>query len=408
MSPLDDHQERYKSGQFCFVGTGELRQSRWSVVPPRDDVRADRRPGGARVTSGVSKGSLGCGSAGWSVTGWRDPENNTQGGRRHSVGSIPDPAGDDWAFGALVLALRDLNDQVRVSAASGLGYTGRVDAVAPLVALAADLTPRVRSMVAYALGRLGSHEATPALQRLLHDPDRHVRENAAEAPARSEGRPRSMHCWRWLPTKTHSYESKPPKRSRRRTTRIPAWRRNSRCWHETARPQYERPPSADSAKRAGTLIRRRRSGCYVRRCGTPAPLATTCVVAHRVARPTRRGAGHRRSRVPEEERVIGRGAAAVHRHRGACGEAASRGCLAYVSPAGRAMIDGRLPPTRDDLVRPLRPPRPPRRRRRPAGPRSSRNPALARQMVTAVLNAGVRVGWVTGDEVYGAGPWPTR
>ncbi|WP_433262189.1 HEAT repeat domain-containing protein [Micromonospora vinacea] len=101
--------------------------------------------------------------------------------RSMAVGSIPDPAGDDWAFGALVLALRDLNEQVRVSAASRLGYTGRVDAVAPLAALAADPTPRVRSMVAYALGRLGSHEATPALQRLLHDPDRHVRENAAEA-----------------------------------------------------------------------------------------------------------------------------------------------------------------------------------------------------------------------------------
>ncbi|MBQ0977954.1 MULTISPECIES: HEAT repeat domain-containing protein [Micromonospora] len=101
--------------------------------------------------------------------------------RSMAVGSIPDPAGDDWAFGALVLALRDLNEQVRVSAASRLGYTGRVDAVAPLVALAADPTPRVRSMVAYALGRLGSHEATPALQRLLQDPDRPVRENAAEA-----------------------------------------------------------------------------------------------------------------------------------------------------------------------------------------------------------------------------------
>lgn len=77
--------------------------------------------------------------------------------------------------------MRDLNEQVRVSAASRLGYTGRVDAVAPLVALAADPTPRVRSIIAYALGRLGSHEATPALLRLLHDPDRHVRENAADA-----------------------------------------------------------------------------------------------------------------------------------------------------------------------------------------------------------------------------------
>ncbi|MET8197886.1 HEAT repeat domain-containing protein [Micromonospora taraxaci] len=101
--------------------------------------------------------------------------------RSMAVGSIPDPAGNDSAFGALVLAMRDLNEQVRASAASRLGYTGRVDAVAPLVALAADPTSRVRSMVAYALGRLGSHQATPALQRLLHDPDRHVREYAADA-----------------------------------------------------------------------------------------------------------------------------------------------------------------------------------------------------------------------------------
>ncbi|MFJ2081254.1 HEAT repeat domain-containing protein [Micromonospora chokoriensis] len=101
--------------------------------------------------------------------------------RSLAVGLIPDPAGNDRAFGALVLAMRDLNEQVRASAASRLGSTGRVDAVAPLVALAADPTSRVRSMVAYALGRLGRHHATPALRRLLHDPDRHVRENAADA-----------------------------------------------------------------------------------------------------------------------------------------------------------------------------------------------------------------------------------
>jgi HEAT repeat protein len=101
--------------------------------------------------------------------------------RSIAIGSIPDPAGDDRAFGALILALRDLDEQVRVSAASRLGYTGRVGAIAPLVALTADWAPRVRSMVAYALGRLGSAEATPALQLLLHDPDRHVRESAGEA-----------------------------------------------------------------------------------------------------------------------------------------------------------------------------------------------------------------------------------
>lgn len=101
--------------------------------------------------------------------------------RSVAIGSIPDPAGDDFAFAVLGAALGDLDEQVRVSAVSRLGYTGRADAVAPLVALSADRSPRVRSMVAYALGRLGKGEATPALLQLLHDPDRHARENAVEA-----------------------------------------------------------------------------------------------------------------------------------------------------------------------------------------------------------------------------------
>jgi hypothetical protein len=101
--------------------------------------------------------------------------------RSMAIGSIPDPAGDDHAFRVLILALRDPDEQVRVSVVSRLGYTGRADAVAPLVTLAADRAPRVRSMVAYALGRLHSAEATPTLLRLLHDPDRHVRERVGEA-----------------------------------------------------------------------------------------------------------------------------------------------------------------------------------------------------------------------------------
>ncbi|MEV0425530.1 HEAT repeat domain-containing protein [Micromonospora sp. NPDC050495] len=65
--------------------------------------------------------------------------------RSQAVGSIPDPVGDDWAFAVLYATLGDLDEQVRVSAVSRLGYTGRADAVAPLVALGADrsrgLTP---------------------------------------------------------------------------------------------------------------------------------------------------------------------------------------------------------------------------------------------------------------------------
>jgi hypothetical protein len=39
---------------------------------------------------------------------------------------------------------------------------------------------------------------------------------------RAAGRRRSTRCWRSLPTTTRSCESRPPKRSRRRSTRIPA------------------------------------------------------------------------------------------------------------------------------------------------------------------------------------------
>ncbi|GIG00154.1 HEAT repeat domain-containing protein [Catellatospora citrea] len=52
--------------------------------------------------------------------------------RSTAIGSIPDPADDDRAFHVLVLALRDPHEQVRVSAVSRLGYTGRPDAAAPL------------------------------------------------------------------------------------------------------------------------------------------------------------------------------------------------------------------------------------------------------------------------------------
>jgi HEAT repeat protein len=101
--------------------------------------------------------------------------------RSIAIGSIMDPGADDRGFRVLVLALRDPDAQVRVSAVSRLGYTGRTDAVMPLVALAADQAPRVRSMVAYALGQLGSQEATPALLNMLQDPEPSVRDNARQA-----------------------------------------------------------------------------------------------------------------------------------------------------------------------------------------------------------------------------------
>jgi HEAT repeat protein len=100
--------------------------------------------------------------------------------RSVAIGSIPDPARDDRAFHVIVRALHDFVEEVRVSAVSRLGYSGRSDAVVP-VAAAGDVAPHVRTMAAYALGRLKRAEAVPTLLRLLDDPDRHVRERAVEA-----------------------------------------------------------------------------------------------------------------------------------------------------------------------------------------------------------------------------------
>ncbi|MGA3565241.1 IS701 family transposase [Melissospora conviva] len=75
--------------------------------------------------------------------------------------------------------------------------------------------------------------------------------------------------------------------------------------------------------------------------------------------------------------------------------------LAYVTPAGRAMIDRKLylPETTwcdqpDRLAA----------AGVPDDVEFATKPALARQMIAAAIEAGVPFGWVTGDEVYGADP----
>ena len=75
--------------------------------------------------------------------------------------------------------------------------------------------------------------------------------------------------------------------------------------------------------------------------------------------------------------------------------------LAYASPLGRALIDRRLYlPETTWCDRPDR--------RAAAGVPDevgfATKPALALQMITAALDAGVPARWVTGDEVYGADP----
>jgi HEAT repeat protein len=101
--------------------------------------------------------------------------------RTMAIDAIPDPAGNEQAFGVLVEALRDPDEPVRISAASRLGYTGRADALTPLLTLATDPAPRVRCVLAYMLGRLRFPEAVPVLLRLLHDREPPVREHASDA-----------------------------------------------------------------------------------------------------------------------------------------------------------------------------------------------------------------------------------
>ncbi|WP_203989331.1 HEAT repeat domain-containing protein [Virgisporangium aurantiacum] len=99
------------------------------------------------------------------------------------IGSVPLPEG----FDVLLVGLRDVDEGVRTSAVSRLGYSGRVVAVAPLAGLVTDPAPRVRAMVAFGLGRLADESAGPVLLRLVEDPDRHVRECAVQALGRVGG-----------------------------------------------------------------------------------------------------------------------------------------------------------------------------------------------------------------------------
>ena len=74
--------------------------------------------------------------------------------------------------------------------------------------------------------------------------------------------------------------------------------------------------------------------------------------------------------------------------------------LAYAAPAGHTLIDRRLYLPKDWCED--------RERREAVGVPDdvefATKPALATQMITAALDAGMPAGWVAGDEVYGADP----
>jgi SRSO17 transposase len=75
--------------------------------------------------------------------------------------------------------------------------------------------------------------------------------------------------------------------------------------------------------------------------------------------------------------------------------------LGYAAPSGRALLDRRLYLPEHTWCADVD-----RRFRAgvPAETTFATKPALARQMITAALDAKVPAGWVTGDEVYGADP----
>jgi SRSO17 transposase len=75
-------------------------------------------------------------------------------------------------------------------------------------------------------------------------------------------------------------------------------------------------------------------------------------------------------------------------------------CLAYVAPAGHALIDRELYLPQSWIADPGRC----RAAGIPAGTGFATKPALARRMLARTLDAGVPAGWVAGDEVYGTDP----
>jgi HEAT repeat protein len=101
--------------------------------------------------------------------------------RSLALGALSGLQRDDRAFAAHTHGLADPDPDVRRSAVSGLGYSNRPDAVAPLLRQADDGSSGVRMSVAYSLGRLADRAAIPALLAYLGDTDAYVRDAAVHA-----------------------------------------------------------------------------------------------------------------------------------------------------------------------------------------------------------------------------------
>jgi HEAT repeat protein len=100
-------------------------------------------------------------------------------GAAEVLGDLGSRAGE--SVPALVHALQDKEESVRVSAARALGAIGEPTAIQPLILALNDLLPSVRSSSAEALGRMRAVSGVTAVTEKLSDPDTTVRIKAAQA-----------------------------------------------------------------------------------------------------------------------------------------------------------------------------------------------------------------------------------
>lgn len=104
----------------------------------------------------------------------KDADDQVRSAAAEALCTIADPACID----AMIRSLRDTHKHVRAIAAQGLGQFGGPNVVQPLLGLMRDPNWEVREAVCLALGRLGDARAFEPLVGALKDHDREVREAA--------------------------------------------------------------------------------------------------------------------------------------------------------------------------------------------------------------------------------------
>jgi len=107
----------------------------------------------------------------------KDTDDQVRSAAAEALCRIADPT----SASALVVALKDAHKQVRATAARGLGQFGAPNVVEPLLSAARDPQWEVREAVCTALGRLLDPRGLDPLVQALNDPDREVREASVRA-----------------------------------------------------------------------------------------------------------------------------------------------------------------------------------------------------------------------------------